>query len=311
MIMNGKKPNFFILGAPKCGTTSLAHWLGRNPYIYMSPQKEPHYYNTDLKYRHVRSEREYLRLFEDVTRKHIAIGEASVWYLYSREAVTNILRDIPDAKFIVCLRNPVDMAYSLHGQMLCSSFENIKDFKSAWEAQAMRVQNKKIPRRCSEPRFLLYGPASSLGRQVSQLFMRTSKSRVLPVFMDDLRDSPLDCYREILQFLNVPYDGASQFPVLNRAREQSYPILHNTIMDLHFSRKRMRLPRTYIGLLFSPLEKRHLKPSKRRPMEPDMSRKLYSYFEDDINKLEQLLDKDLTNWKLDENTENPNHAAYQ
>src|SRR5262245_35065298 len=84
-----KKPTFFIIGAPKCGTTSLAAWLADHPDIFMSPTKEPHYFNTDHK-RYLNSLAGYEQLFEDATDRHSAVGEASVWYLYSANAVENI-----------------------------------------------------------------------------------------------------------------------------------------------------------------------------------------------------------------------------
>ena len=84
-------PNFFILGAPKCGTTSLASWLSDHPHIFIPPIKEPHYFNTDDQHRNIRRRLDYEKLFRGVTEKHIGVGEASVWYLSSEVAVRNIL----------------------------------------------------------------------------------------------------------------------------------------------------------------------------------------------------------------------------
>src|SRR5690349_11404630 len=96
------KPNFFILGAPKCGTTSMAKWLSDQPEIFISKHKEPHYYNTDGK-RVVLEYRHYLSLFENATGFHKIIGEASTGYLYSKQAVPNIINDLNNKhlKFLV------------------------------------------------------------------------------------------------------------------------------------------------------------------------------------------------------------------
>lgn len=59
-----KKPNLFILGAPKCGTTSLANWLGEHPRVFMSPMKEPYYFNKDHSYSRVENLKSYENLFE-------------------------------------------------------------------------------------------------------------------------------------------------------------------------------------------------------------------------------------------------------
>jgi hypothetical protein len=96
-----RRPNFFILGAPKCGTTSLARWVGEHPSVFICPEKEPHFFNTDDRHRGVEAIVDYEALFSGAQEQHVAIGEASVWYLSSLEAVPNILRYEPAAKFIV------------------------------------------------------------------------------------------------------------------------------------------------------------------------------------------------------------------
>ena len=116
--VDGPRPNFFILGAPKCGTTSLATWLGAHPQVYMSPDKEPHYFNADDRHPGVSSLERYEQLFAGAGAEHAAVGEASVWYLYSKVAVANIEEYCQEPRYIVCLRNPVDMAHSLHEQQV-------------------------------------------------------------------------------------------------------------------------------------------------------------------------------------------------
>ncbi len=103
-----RKPDFFIIGAPKCGTTALATYLAEHPNIQLSDPKEPHYFCKDLKAGGppVASDKDYVRRFFPGLEESgaSAAGEASVWYLYSDVAVRNILRFQPDAKFIVMLR---------------------------------------------------------------------------------------------------------------------------------------------------------------------------------------------------------------
>lgn len=98
-----KEPNFFIIGAPKCGTTSLAHWLAQHPEVFMSPVKEPHYFSTDFPLTSWRDPDDYHSLFEGADTHHKAVGEASVWYLRSREAVPQIEAHYPGARYIVML----------------------------------------------------------------------------------------------------------------------------------------------------------------------------------------------------------------
>ena len=93
----------------------------------MSPAKEPHFFNTDDK-RSITSRDSYEALFRDAHADHAAVGEASVWYLYSAEAVKNIKDYAPDAKFIVMLRNPIDMAPALHEELIFTGFEDVEEF---------------------------------------------------------------------------------------------------------------------------------------------------------------------------------------
>jgi hypothetical protein len=78
-----RKPDVFIVGAPKCGTTAMNHYLGQHPEIFMSKHKEPHFFGSDLVSRNsdfVRDKKEYLALFADVQSER-RVGEASIWYL--------------------------------------------------------------------------------------------------------------------------------------------------------------------------------------------------------------------------------------
>ena len=95
-----KKPDFFIVGAPKCGTTSFYHYLRQHPQIFMPDNKEPHYFGSDLKKRSdefIKTEEEYLSLFKDADPSQMT-GEASTFYLYSKVAQEEIKSFSPHAK---------------------------------------------------------------------------------------------------------------------------------------------------------------------------------------------------------------------
>ena len=108
-------PNFFIVGAPKAGTTSLYEYLKKIPEIYMCPNKEPNYFNKkNIKDDHpipkILTEEKYLKLFENVTNQKI-IGEASA-YLRDSDAPNLIHQVSPKAKILISLRDPVELTYS-------------------------------------------------------------------------------------------------------------------------------------------------------------------------------------------------------
>ncbi len=293
-----KRPNFFIIGAPKCGTTSLARWLGSHPRIYMSPLKEPNFFNTDDRARVVRSLSEYEALFRDAGEEHLAVGEASAWYLYSREAVPNILRYNPEARFIVMVRNPIEMAYSLHQQELFSGNETVEDFERAWALQFERARGRQIPRFCKEPKRLLYGPACKLGEQLERLYRTVPKEKVLVLVLDDVKENPRREYLKVLAFLNVPDDGRRTFPVYNPAKARRFRPLGRVIGMV--GRRLGRWKRALgiqggLGLL-NALDRLNTVPAPRPPLSEDMWQTLVSYFEDDIQRLSQLLDRDFSSW---------------
>ena len=98
-------PDFFIIGAPKCGTTALAHYLSEHPQVCFSYPKEPYYWADDFpgiqRRFGIRSLEKYLQLFEPSSSIKTAFGEGSTIYLASSTAVDRILQFKPDAKFIV------------------------------------------------------------------------------------------------------------------------------------------------------------------------------------------------------------------
>jgi hypothetical protein len=99
-------PNFVIVGAPKCGTSSLARWLMEHPEVYVVPEKELHfftgYWNQGVDW--------YENCFAPDGER--AVGEASPTYLQNHTAHARMQSLIPDAKLIAIMRNPVDRAYS-------------------------------------------------------------------------------------------------------------------------------------------------------------------------------------------------------
>lgn len=147
-----KPPNFFIVGAPKCGTTTLWTYLYEHPNCYMTPTKEPNYFTTDLQpFYKIDSRDEYIKLFEGAGESHIAVGEASTAYLLSHEAMKNIYNFDPKAKIIVMLRNPVDLVYSYHLFRVFLGVERVRSFDRVWEIQEDRKNGKNIPPPANPP----------------------------------------------------------------------------------------------------------------------------------------------------------------
>jgi len=257
----------------------------------MSSMKEPHFFNAD-DLQTVRTLDRYEALFYDASEEHIAVGEASVWYLSSAEAVPAILRYQPEAKFIVMVRNPIEMAAALHGEMLLSGLEYARKFSMAWNFQDERRQGQRIPAFLSgHRRKFLYGDVCSLGVQLERLFKTVSSHRVLTVILDDILADPRREYLRVLEFIGVPNDGRLNFPRYNSASTFRWPSLVYPI--LHW-KDRLGV-NTGLGLWTSVENLMRLE-RPREPLTPEMTSVLKEYFGKDVELLGRLLGRNLRRW---------------
>lgn len=285
-------PNFFIIGAPKCGTTSLYDWLSQHPDVFMSNPKEPCYFNRDYEYPfRIRDAEEYKKLFAKSTG-HAAIGEATTSYLVSSVAVKNILKFRDGAKFIVCLRNPIDLFYSLHKQRVKEGAENLMSPRAAWQAQFERKFNQRIPYGVIENKTLLYGDLCMLGRQVRNLLNHVERSKILFLFLDDVASKPDDTFRTVCKFLEVREISLNSYNVANAGSVPTWPILQRYLRIIGIYRRRLGLPGLGIGSYLRRLNNRN----NKIDFDPRLSDELSVYFKNDIEELGKLLNRDLSHW---------------
>ncbi len=299
-----KKPNFFIVGAPKCGTTALSEYLRGHPNVFFSQPKEPHFFATDFpNKRIIATFEEYIDLFHEVQPNHLRVGEGSVWYLYSREAVQNIYEYNPEAKLIVMLRNPVDLVHSLHSQLLLSIDEDEKNFERAWNLQELRKSGKRIPKKCRTPAFLQYRDVGKLGAQIERLLEVFPKEQVKVILFEDFVSDTKAVYEDVLSFLGLDSDGRKLFPRINESRKyrsqligqftQTPPasIIHvwKCIKDTfgindfgHSVMNRLRQANT------------HIKP--RMALNARLRLTLIHEFREDISVLEAIIGRNLSHW---------------
>ncbi len=207
-------PNLFIVGAPRCGTTSFHDYLGQHPDIFMCEPKEPYYFLTDMPHRDRFDEKAYFALFADSGNVKYA-GEASVWYLYSRAAADEIKRFCPSARIIIMLRNPIDLLYSLHGISLRTANEDILDFAKALEADLDRRQGRRIPATAFFPDGLFYRKVVDFTLQVQRYFDAFGRDAVRIITFDDfVRDTAAE-YRRTLAWLGVAEDFEAELSAKN------------------------------------------------------------------------------------------------
>lgn len=295
-------PDFFIVGAPKCGTTALYTYLSTHPDLFMPELKEPHYFSSDFPtYGQIKTPEEYGQLFADAPA-HALLGEASVWYLYSEVAVSKIMALNPQAKTIVMLRNPVEMAHSLHFLLIHTLDEDIDDFAIAWERQGERAHGRQIPKHCREPKHLLYKDVCSFSAQLERLFGSVPLEQRLVLIYEEMAGDPGGTYRRVLDFLGVPDDGRTSFPRVNASASRKIGWLNVALRTL--PKRIAPIYRPAKGLLNAfgvrpgvRLTAWNVKEQARSPLDPELRKRLAWEFAPDIDRLEALLGRSLDLWR--------------
>jgi len=290
-------PNFFIIGAPKCGTSSLAWWLSQHPQVWFSKIKEPHFFNDDSDFRQVRSRPAYEDLFAGAGPDHPAVGEASTWYLFSDTAVPNIEEYTGGtARYVVCLRDPATMMPALHRQLMFSGTETEQDILRAWALQEARAKGNDLPAGIKAPEHLQYKNACSLGWMCQRLLQRVPRERVHFVFTEDMAADPQGCYHAALRFLGLSEDpGDVSLEAVNTAHVPKSRAIF-ALIGLGGSIQRRLGLRTGKGFLRR-LRRLNRREVARKPLPPEFEAELRAAFADDVALLQQVVGRDLSHWR--------------
>ncbi len=300
-----RAPNFFLVGAPKTGTTSLSRYLSEHPEVFFSSPKEPNYWADDFprlrRFHNMETEEKYLRLFADAREEHIAVGEGSTNYLYSQTAIANILREYPGARIVAMLRNPVDVVYAMHGTLVFAMNENVRDFEKAWGLQAARREGQHIPATCLAGQFLQYRNLANFPAQMTRLMNLVPASQRHVILFDDFVADARGCYARVLEFLGVPDDGRTDFPVANAAKRHRFKAVHRIIrrpprwLERPMYPIRRFLQSQQSGPLAAVKEVLRVQ-AQRPPLRPEFVRHLRDTFRDDVAHLGEMLQRDLSHW---------------
>lgn len=298
--MEKRKPNFFIVGAPKSGTTSMYAYLRRHLEIYMSPLKEPFYFGDDLLRHNMqrRTKSEYLALFQDA-KDEKWLGEASVVYLVSKSAAGEIAAFSPGARILIMLRNPVDMMYSMHGHTLFTGAEVEKDFRKALVLEEARKSGRCIPPKVVIVNALFYRELARYSEQVERYFRTFGRENVHITLFDDFKENVARSFEKVLQFLEVDLTiQPENFAVHNVSRRRRNQRLRQALAHPRVvSGIRVLLPsvahRERIKRSFSTL---FVKEEPRPELDPELKSELQKEYFPEVEQLSALLGCDLTHW---------------
>ncbi|HET6819740.1 MAG TPA: sulfotransferase [Candidatus Limnocylindria bacterium] len=293
------RPDFFIVGAFKAGTTSLYEWLRQHPQVFMPFHKEPMFFGADLDPRYRRmSEAEYLHLFDDA-KPGQRVGEASPWYLYSASAAAEIRAFSPDARIIAMLRNPVDVMHAQHSQLLFNQREDLVEFADALAAEPDRRAGRRVPPGALRREALLYRDSVRFATQLRRYFDVFGRDRVHVIVHDDLRDGAAEVVRGTFAFLGVDPDVAVTLDARNQNRRARFATLQRLVFRPPGPLRRVvpwlrRFP--LVHRLRDALVNANSLPEERRPMDPALRRRLTVELAPEVAELGQLIGRDLSAW---------------
>jgi len=294
-------PNLFIVGAPKCGTTSMHDYLAQHPDSYMSAVKEPRFLSTDIKDRfhaRVTDERRYFDLFL-AGEGHRYRGESSVWYLYSDVACERIAELADDPRIIVMIRNPVDFIESIHGQFCYSLNETERDIEKALALEPARAAGRRVPPETHTPLGLQYRRIAHFANRIEHYFDRHGRERVHVIVFDDLKRDAAGVYRDVLAFLDLPSIEV-KLEAKNRAadRPKRNIVSDRLLKRVAWGRKiATAMPRPLrVGIRWGLDATFGRVATDTRPMPPALRAELTEEFRSEVQRLGTLLARDLSHW---------------
>ena len=297
-------PDFLVIGAPKAGTTALHAALARHPGLYMSPVKEPKFFLSDgppptkggpgdaLTYReHIWRRPDYEALFDPAPAGTLR-GESTPLYLYDRAAMRRIRAALPDARLIVIVRDPVERAHSNWTHLWSAGLEPVGDFVRACGEEERRIA-------AGWASFWHYAGLGRYGEQLEYLFTIFPREQVLVLRYRLLVDEPEQTLDEICAFLGVQQGVLAEIPRHNVTAHPEPTLTHRAVSLAQRAGNAVGtfVPGLTAATLTGPLERflqRHSR--ERQPLDWQQRQELLPRFEDDIKRLEKVLDESFEDW---------------
>lgn len=295
---NTKKPNFFIVGSPKAGTSSLHIYLQKHPEIFMSEPKEPGYFAKDkiLDDTRFQNKEDYFNIFKNVKNEKI-VGESSVCYSYSDAAIKLIKKEIKHPKIVFILRDPVGFITSAHSDQSIDN-KNLKDLRSELNDEKEkikklgRISNNSLERTCY--RYVL----KKIYKNVKKYFDTFGRENVKIILQDEFKKNPEKIYVEILEFLGVDNSFRPEFKFYHQNKIRRSKRVEN------FRQKLRKLPSPIVKIIQKIVPEKlrtfisdfNFKFQSKKPMDKDLEKQIKKEFYNDIIKLGKVIKRDLRHW---------------
>ena len=281
------KVNLFIVGAPKAGTTSLYHYLNQHPDILMSAVKEPDYFSKDdlrsqkLYYdsKSIHSLSSYHDLFDSSDSKFY--GEASVSYLYYPKVAERIKEYNSDSKIVIMLRDPIERAFS-HFLMDSRLGFTSEDFETIFDQKSGLF-------------FQQYFELGNYSSQIIRYINVFGHSNIHFIWHSDFKSDTLFEVKRILEFLDLD----SEVNLNLKIRHNKFRMPRNNLIRKIYSFSILRkLLNLFLPKHLSKKFKNILFDNQNKPnLDKNLRKRIISYYSDEISKLENMFNKDLSTWR--------------
>ncbi len=304
MPIERRRPNLFLVGAQKSGTTTLATMLASHPDIFMCSPKEPGFlafgesgytaldgYGRQARAKRwvVRSEQTYLKLFRRASPATRFLGDASTWYLSEPGCAERLRAFNPEARIIVILRQPADRAYSAW----CDARRNDEEPSETFAEALAQEKYRDTP-----SHLLRYREMGCYARYLRRYIEVFGRQRLLLLFYEDLRDHPEALWRRCCNFLGLPIDAAPTAHQQNRAGMPRSRLLHKLMRSESLkSSLRAVLPMPLLAGIKSRLEGINMQ--RFPPLPPALREQLTIEKIDEIRELEVITGRNLQHWLTD------------
>lgn len=282
------KPNFFIVGAPKSGTTNMSYYLMQHPQVFMPDELEPYYFSRlDIPSNYqrpiIRDKEKYFKLFKKAKNKK-CIGESSPVYLYSPNAAADLKKHFPNSKIIISLRNPIEIAYSQYLSLQNMAFHQKLSFD-----EFIEFSEKKILKNEFFIDSIL--EAGFYSKHIQRFQNHFLDNQIKIIIFEDYIKNPTSIINSIFSFLDV-----EQLTNFKPVSKNSYRTPQNSVSKLILNNSVIR--QTSRKLISSKTrskfgEKFLVKESVRPTINPSERERLKKIFSNEVNNLEKLLEQEL------------------
>lgn len=290
-------PNFIVIGAAKAGTTSIYNYLNQHPDVYMSPVKEPKFFWLEQEHIDLSIERnkivldkyvdtlvEYEKLFEGVKNEK-AVGEASTVYMTVPKVPERIKKYIPDAKIVAILRDPIERARSAHSWNVQIGIEPVYSFEKAVKDELSTSSWRDN-----------LGPGLYF-EHLKKYFETFQRDQIGIYIYDDLRDNPIGLMQDLYRFLGVDDTIVpTTYEKFNVSVIPKNKLINSFLTTPNMFKEGLKsiLPVGVSQKLYDWMVMWNS--GKPKQVSPELRKRLIEYYREDILKLQELIDRDLSAW---------------